>query len=99
MCREVWPNDVFGSDGVSVDEEMELIRNILLDPSAGGYIVIHDYYVFTLLLCAVMPAGRFLGNDEGDDSEGAEEEGGGAAEVSNVEMEFSVRNYIERFVQ
>ncbi len=40
MCREVWPNDVFGSDGVSVDEEMELIRNILLDPSAGGYIII-----------------------------------------------------------
>ncbi len=46
-----------------------------------------------------MPATRFLDNDEGDDSEGAEEEGGGAVEVSNVEMEFSVRNYIERFVQ
>ncbi len=46
-----------------------------------------------------MPATRFLDNDEGDDSEGVEEEGGGAVEVSNVEMEFSVRNYIERFVQ
>ena len=70
---------------------LQLVGTLLL------LLLLYNYCTF--LLCTVMPAGRFLGNDEGDDSEGAEEEGGGAAEVSNVEMEFSVRNYIERFVQ
>ncbi len=42
-----------------------------------------------------MPATRFLGNEEGDDSEG-EERGGGALEVTNVEMEFNINGYIER---
>lgn len=47
------------------------------------------------LFDVVMPATRFLGNEDGDDSEG-EEEGGGAVEVTNVEMEFNIRNYVER---
>ena len=47
-------------------------------------------------VCVVMPASRFLGNEEdGDESEDGNDEGG-AVEVTNVEMEFSIRSYIER---
>ena len=34
-CREVWPGDEFGHEGMTVDEEMETIRAILLNPVAG----------------------------------------------------------------
>ena len=44
-----------------------------------------------------MPATCFLGNDEEDeDSDGGGEEGDGAVEVTNVEMEFNINSYIER---
>ena len=34
--REVWPEaEEFGGSGISVDEEMEVMRNILLNPVAG----------------------------------------------------------------
>ena len=38
-CREVWPDDVFGKSGMSVDEEMEAIRNLFVHPSTGKPIV------------------------------------------------------------
>ena len=34
-CREVWPNDVFGHEGISVDEELETMKGILLSPISG----------------------------------------------------------------
>ena len=33
--REVWPGAEFGSSGMSVDEEMDGVREILLNPAAG----------------------------------------------------------------
>ena len=33
--REVWPEVEFGGSGMSVDEEMDGIRDILLNPAAG----------------------------------------------------------------
>ena len=33
--REVWPGEEFGSPGVSVDDEMEIMREILFNPAAG----------------------------------------------------------------
>ncbi len=35
-CREVWPGAEFGSSGMSVDEEMDGIRDILLNTAVGG---------------------------------------------------------------
>ena len=35
LGREVWPDDVFGCHGISVDDELEVIRSILMNPSAG----------------------------------------------------------------
>ena len=34
--REVWPGAEFGSSGMSVDEEVEGIRDILLNTAVGG---------------------------------------------------------------
>lgn len=33
--REVWPGAEFGSSGMSVDEEMDGVRDILLNQAAG----------------------------------------------------------------
>lgn len=47
VCREVWPGEEFGQDGMSVDEEMESVRDILLNPAAGEVKVqvhIHNNY-------------------------------------------------------
>ena len=35
FCREVWPDDVFGRDGMPVDEELDVIKEILLNPQSG----------------------------------------------------------------
>lgn len=35
-CREVWPGAEFGSSGMSVDEEVEGIRDILINTAVGG---------------------------------------------------------------
>ena len=35
VARTVWPDDVFGRGGMSVEEEMEAIKNILFNPAAG----------------------------------------------------------------
>ena len=31
----MWPDDEFGSEGMTVEEEMETVRAILLNPAAG----------------------------------------------------------------
>ena len=36
--REVWPGAEFGTAGVSVDEEMEIMREILYNPVAGRWL-------------------------------------------------------------
>ena len=36
-CREVWPDDVFGKSGMSVDEEMEAIRSLFVHPLSGKH--------------------------------------------------------------
>lgn len=36
--REVWPEAEFGSSGMSVDDEIDGIRDILLNTSVGGLI-------------------------------------------------------------
>ena len=33
--REVWPEAEFGTSGMSVEEEMDSVRDILLNPAAG----------------------------------------------------------------
>ena len=35
IARAIWADDVFGRDGMSVEEEMEAIKNILFNPAAG----------------------------------------------------------------
>ena len=34
-AREVWQGEEFGHHGISVDDEMEIMRNILFNPAAG----------------------------------------------------------------
>ena len=34
--REVWPGVEFGSSGMSVDDEMDGVRDILLNTAVGG---------------------------------------------------------------
>ena len=34
-AREVWPGAEFGSHGISVDDEMEVVKEILFNPAAG----------------------------------------------------------------
>ena len=38
--REVWPGAEFGSSGMSVDEEMDGVRDILLNTAVGGLKII-----------------------------------------------------------
>ena len=35
MYREVWPDEGFGREGMSVGEELETLKAILFDPAAG----------------------------------------------------------------
>ena len=46
--------------------------------------------------CPVLPASRLLDDRDGSDESDDEGGGGGAEEVKNVEMEFDVKNYIQR---
>ncbi len=36
-AREVWPGEEFGSHGIALDDEMEIMRGILFNPVAGEW--------------------------------------------------------------
>ena len=44
-CREVWPGEEFGTPGISVDDEVDIIRTILFNTSAGWFLNIGSRYV------------------------------------------------------
>ena len=35
MCREVWPDEEFGSNGMTTEEEVESLQRLLFNPSSG----------------------------------------------------------------
>ena len=37
IYREVWPDDVFGKSGMSVEEEMEAVRSLFVHPLSGKH--------------------------------------------------------------
>ena len=96
--REVWPGAEFGSSGMSVDDEIDGIRDILLNTSVGGLIYqptglknINDCLtVIALPVDGLMGswAGGGASGDEGDEEEGSK--------VTTVELEFNINKYIER---
>ena len=43
--REVWPGAEFGSSGMSVDEEMDGVRDILLNTAVGRLNILNFYCV------------------------------------------------------
>lgn len=40
VCREVWPDDVFGSVAMASEDEVESLRLLLLNPSSGECLVL-----------------------------------------------------------
>ena len=109
--REVWPGAEFGSSGMSVDEEVEGIRDILLNTAVGGlnFILLN---VWMLCMCVdvqrmytltALPVDRLVGawpggGDSGDEGDG-EEEGGDSSgpKTTTIELEFNINKYIERW--
>lgn len=92
LIRGVWPGEEFGNPGLSVDEEMDLMRNILLNPVAG---VSHSHIPCprstNLYSIPVLPVSHLL-DGEGSDSD---EDGGGAHEGPR-ELEFDFKTYLQR---
>ena len=35
LTREVWPDDVFGTEGIDVVEQRDILKKIFLDPVSG----------------------------------------------------------------
>ena len=104
-ARGVWPGAEFGNPGLTVDEEMDVMRDVLFNPVAGEshshnptipipHSQFHASFLFPFLIPA-LPATHLLEGEEGD----SDEEGGGAhkgSSGSTVELEFSFKSYLER---
>ncbi len=43
VLREVWPGEEFGTPGLSVDEEMEVMQSILYNTTAGELAHSHSH--------------------------------------------------------
>ena len=44
VFREVWPGVEFGSSGMAVDEEMDGVRDILLNTAVGGLKLNNNFF-------------------------------------------------------
>lgn len=88
----MWPGEEFGSPGLSVDEEMDIIRDILLNPVAGMY---HCHIPFPIVIIfhsiPALPVSHLLDGEDGD----SDEEGGGATDGPR-ELEFDFKTYLQR---
>ena len=51
LTREVWPDDVFGTEGMDVVEQRDVLKKIFLDPISG---VLFCVSVCLSVLCAHM---------------------------------------------
>ncbi|KAL5509288.1 hypothetical protein EMCRGX_G004628 [Ephydatia muelleri] len=82
-AREVWPDDVFGKSGMSVDEEMEAVRSLFVHPLSG--------------LAAVSVVNDTAEDNDGEEEEGGGGNHDDAAQEHSYELEFDIKKYIMRF--
>ena len=53
LTREVWPDDVYGTDDMDAVEQRDVLKRIFLDPVSGNYVsVCLCGCVFTFVCCS-----------------------------------------------